>query len=117
MPNCIIPLKAKTLDAIFSGEAHVLPRRVMPKRIMEGEKIIFYCDGQLLGCAVVKARCTPTGANLWAVSRGAGMKDWELVDYWTGARVPGYFVLGEVRRFVKPRPWISKTPLQTFIYV
>ena len=117
MANCIIPLKSQTLDALFNGEIHALPRRLMPKRITEGERIIFYSGGQLVGSAVVKARCTPSGINIWAVARGAGMKDCELIEYWTGARAPGYFVLGEARRFSTPRPWSSKIPLQSFMYV
>ena len=117
MTNCIIPLNAKTAEAIFNGEAYVLPRRVMPKRIMEGERIIFYSEGQLLGSAVVKARCTPSGINIWAVARGAGMKEDELLEHWVGSRSPGYFVLGEARRFSAPRPWYSKIPLQSFMYV
>lgn len=117
MPNCVIPLSKKMVDAIIHGDAHVLPRRVMPRRVCEGERLLFYHGGLLHGIAVVRGRHDATGINLWAISQAAGMSDYELIEYWAGARKPGYFVLGDICAFNPPRPWGSLTPLQNFIYV
>ena len=115
MANVILPVSPQVLKRVLAGEQLVLPRRVMPSKVQEGDRITFYCDNAIHGTATALAVHITTECNIWAVAAGARMDPNDLLGFWFGARKPGFFTLGNIRAFEKPKPWLWQ-PLQNFMY-
>lgn len=118
MSSCVLPINPAWLRPIFSGEQTLLPRRIMPRRVNPGDKLIFLAQRYLHGQAeVLSVHLFPPDDELASLAPLMGMTEGELVDYWRWARAPGYFRLGPSHIFTPARRWNSGFTPQFFFYL
>ena len=118
MTDCILPLNPRWLDMVLSGEKTVIPRRIMPCRISSGDKLLFYSEGALRGCADVLSVHSAAADEIPSEAASSScIEPHELAEYMKGGRRPGYFVLGAVYKYAQPRRWTGRLAPQNFIYI
>lgn len=126
MADIVLALKPKWLELILSGKKTAEVRRTLPARLEPGDKVYFYCKGDIHGVAIVEDVhkvsgyfYKPSYASMYAEK--ACLTEQDILNYWNYgynerfATRPGIILLKDVQRYDDPQPWRGSTP-QNFIY-
>lgn len=126
MADIVLALKPKWLELILSGKKTAEVRRTLPARLEPGDKVYFYCKGDIHGFAFVEDvyhvvdYITKRQYAYWCAEH-ACLTEQEILNYWNYgyngrfATSPGVILLQDVQRYEDPHPWRGSTP-QNFIY-
>lgn len=122
MADIVLALKPKWLELILSGKKTIECRRIMPKKLVMGDRVYLYCQGNIHGfCTVADVHLMQRDDFDEVMSLSdvfhehACLPFDEMGQYLWGGKSPGLIFFNHVTRYTDPHPWRGSTP-QNFIY-
>ena len=122
MADIVLALKPKWLELILSGKKTVECRRIMPKKLVMGDRVYLYCQGDIHGfCTVYDIHYFQRDDFDELMSLSDVFHDQaclsfdEMSEYLHQGKSPGLIFINRPHRYDDPHPWRGSTP-QNFIY-